>query len=201
MKDLIVQYATLGMTSVDVGANVGEFSEVLATSGPVMAIEPDPRCWDLLRARVPQAHLVACAVGSSRGRGVLHQADESSHSSLCETAVPDRKTSCAVIIERLDDLVPLADLVKIDAQGAEVAILRGARRLLQTCPVWILECWPHGLQAAGEDPLDLVRLCEASGLRVQWANGTPCTVDSLTAWMAEDTQKFARHVNVVAVRA
>src|SRR6185295_2819103 len=51
---------------------------------------------------------------------------------------------------KLDDLVEHADLVKIDVQGAEMSVLSGAKRLLQTCPVWILEVWPHGLLCAGE---------------------------------------------------
>lgn len=198
--ELIQRYATPGMHSVDVGANVGEFSEVLATYGPVTCIEPDPRCWDVLRRRVPSARVLETAVSAYAGVGMLHQAQEASQSSLYTTACPDQKTSCEVPVARLDDLVETADLVKIDAQGAEVAILRGASRLLHTCPVWILECWPHGIQAAGDDPLDLVRLCEAAGLSVKWADDTPCTVESLAAWMALDDQKFARHVNVVAGR-
>ena len=200
VHEMIATYGQPQMTSVDVGANVGEIAHVLATHGPVTCIEPDPRCWDALRARVPTATVIESAVGDAPGVCVLFQAESAAHSSLREGAVDGWATSVSVPVNTLDALVTQADLVKIDAQGGEVAILRGAPTLLASCPVWIFECWPVGLRAFGDDPLDLVRLCEAAGLSVQWADGVPCTVDRLAEWLALDTEKYARHVNLVAVR-
>ena len=53
-------------------------------------------------------------------------------------------------------------LLKIDAQGHEYHILRGARDYLASHPVYylLLEYYPKGLRAGGVDPLDLLRLLQ-----------------------------------------
>lgn len=50
------------------------------------------------------------------------------------------------------------NLVKIDVQGFELAVLRGAARVLETNAdiVVLLEFWPHGFRAAGDTPMALV---------------------------------------------
>lgn len=50
------------------------------------------------------------------------------------------------------------DFIKIDVQGYELSVLRGAARVLKTNTdtVVLLEFWPHGLRAAGDTPMALV---------------------------------------------
>jgi len=50
------------------------------------------------------------------------------------------------------------DFIKIDVQGFELSVLRGAARVLKTNTdtVVLLEFWPHGLRAAGDTPMALV---------------------------------------------
>lgn len=56
------------------------------------------------------------------------------------------KKRVAVPMRRLDDLVeetgiPAPTLMKIDTQGSELAILRGAERTVESCELLLLETW------------------------------------------------------------
>jgi FkbM family methyltransferase len=65
------------------------------------------------------------------------------------------------------------DLVKIDVEGAELLVLRGARRVLnQDCPVIILAVHPYWLPA-GQSPAQIMDLLEGVGYSVFDAQGGP----------------------------
>ena len=49
-------------------------------------------------------------------------------------------------------------LLKIDCQGAEPAILQGAKRALARTEYLAIEYWPYGIRRAGYDPADLLRV-------------------------------------------
>jgi FkbM family methyltransferase len=69
--------------------------------------------------------------------------------------------------ERLDSLVDRAELggqgpifMKVDVQGAEVKVLRGAGDLLTLLDFLYLEYWPYGLRRAGDSPEELTGILE-----------------------------------------
>ena len=68
---------------------------------------------------------------------------------------------------RLDSIVSGQDihLLKIDTQGHELAVLRGARRLLEQGRVRMvaLEFWPRGMAAGGLDAVEALDLLHACG--------------------------------------
>lgn len=141
------------MTVVDVGANTGlftsEFRQAVGPTGTVLAIEPHPHLAKGLRAK-GASEVLSLAVGDHADVVTLYQGLQPAHASLYCANVPDHFTSITVPLARLDDLVTTCDAVKIDAQGAEAAILAGAPRLLHDVrPVWYLEVWDKGLTNAG----------------------------------------------------
>ncbi|MFN2460684.1 MAG: FkbM family methyltransferase [Candidatus Velthaea sp.] len=180
-----------GMQVLEVGANVGFFTVLFAhavgTSGAVDAFEPDPALAALVRdnAEINGFHEIVClhelaltdSIGTAefftrdrhRGNGTLMPSLEQ---------IPwnpsDRPAAITVRTTTLDAHVAATgrrpDLVKIDAEGAEPAVLRGAQELLSDGKplVLILELIPAFLRSAGEDPQAFLEHLAAHGFRLRF---------------------------------
>ncbi len=127
-------------TVIDVGAHVGIFTVKIAQkvkSGCVVAIEPDKVNYKHLVNNIEKNGLknvvtVNAALSSICGRIRLFLND----SSVAHSIVNESKRSVEVRSFTLDDLVRRlglhrVDFVKINAEGAELDILKGAERTLQ----------------------------------------------------------------------
>jgi FkbM family methyltransferase len=146
----------------DVGANWGYYVALLATNagfrGRIDAFEIAPGTFRQLAAMVQACGLgdrVAChAVGLSDRAGTVGLAEEL-HSAL--TRVDAAGSGREARVARLDDLGGAdPDLVKIDVEGHEAAVLRGgAVRLARAKPVVVLESWY--LESAVERMLEPLR--------------------------------------------
>ncbi|HEY2989146.1 MAG TPA: FkbM family methyltransferase [Candidatus Binatia bacterium] len=156
-----------GMTVVDIGANIGVYSRFFArlvgADGKVVAFEPAADVFRRLRhnvAGLSQVEPIHAAIGSFTGEIVLFESDELNvDHRVYDTGENRRQTR--VRCWALDDYIQPTqriDLVKIDVQGFELRALRGAERVLQSNAgiVVLLEFWPHGLRAAGDQPTALV---------------------------------------------
>lgn len=125
-----------GTAAIDVGANIGNHTVFLAAilDARVHAFEPCPANHALLRHNVAanqiehKVILHHCALGDAEGTGTI------------ELGMPDnfgatrvRSGAGDVPVRRLDDTVnePIG-LLKIDVEGSEAAVLRGAERLIAT---------------------------------------------------------------------
>lgn len=130
---------------VDVGANIGVLTLAAARrvgpTGAVIAVEPHPRTVAFLRenaadhlARNVTVHHAAAAAE----RGELRFSDRRSDD---QNAV-DPGGEIAVPARRLDELVPPGPvaLLKIDVEGFERFVLRGAAEVLSCTELVYLEC-------------------------------------------------------------
>src|SRR5687767_3249523 len=159
-----------GMVVLDVGANIGYYAMVFAQRvgprGSVHAFEPTPVLADRLRSNAAlngftNVTVVQGAVGDTPGTASLNlSADDPEANSLFP--VGDAVGQEQVSIDTLDGYVKSrgihhVDLLKIDCEGSELSVLRGASRLLETedAPVVLLECNPESLAAAGSTVKDL----------------------------------------------
>lgn len=138
-----------GDTFVDVGANVGLFtmlaSRWVGPTGRVLAFEPSEREFTRLQQHVERNALhnvqaVRLAIGDQNGTALLHVA-AAQHSGLntledhfVYTAVQEAYTE-TVPIARLDDLVALqdvgkVDVMKVDVEGGEHHVIAGAHQTI-----------------------------------------------------------------------
>ena len=141
-----------GTTAIDVGANVGMFTVPLGGAAEhVLAFEPAPsnveRLEDNLRRNgLGNVSVRAAAVGERAGRLVLHLGDDSMFHSTVEVA-ERRGTGDELEVEAttLDDAwraagTPVVSVLKVDVEGGEPRVLRGASKLLASQrPALLLE--------------------------------------------------------------
>lgn len=143
---------------VDVGANTGQWVSALllfAVVGRIEAFEPNPDAFEALRACLgtrPDTHLHDLALGEAHARIDLNITGASDLSSLLtpnETLLEEYSPENAEVIKRvpvevlpLDDVIDrdvTIDLLKIDVQGFEHAVLRGAHATLKHTRVLLIE--------------------------------------------------------------
>ena len=125
-----------GMTFCDVGANIGVFTllgaRAVGPSGRVVAFEPVPANSEVLKRNIrlngyENVLVIEKAVSDRAGTAQLHLSEFCG----CHSLVPNpaRALGKTVTVEtvRLDEIDSLKsiDLLKIDAEGAEMAVLQG----------------------------------------------------------------------------
>jgi FkbM family methyltransferase len=142
---------------VDVGAAFGLYTLLahdLSPSATLTAVEPNPRhaavLEQTLRRNGLDARLLRLAVDDRPGIVSLSLAG--GHSSIESGRWADDAPTVDVASARLDDVLEeQPDLVKIDAEGAELRIFRGMERILREArPVVLCEIAPENLGAAFE---------------------------------------------------
>ena len=168
-----------GMTFVDVGANIGYYTllgaQSVGSGGRILAIEPGPYAYRRLqetveRNRLEQVTTLPIAVGAEAGRLPLYIPPENS-GNYSPTMLPSEGgTPVETEVRTLDDLleehgVERVDLLKLDVEGFEPAVLRGARRALAEGRIGAALCefndfW---LREAGTDPEALYETLTAAG--------------------------------------
>ena len=156
------QHLRVGDTCLDVGGHVGYLTLLMARlvgpGGRVVAFEPVPETFEALRENVrlnglENVTLECTAVGENQGMISLFcdAAQELSWTpSVSAYSVPGNNLKkIAVPVLSLDGYLESSalrpSLVKIDVEGAELAVLRGARRmLLEARPVVLVEIHDRG---------------------------------------------------------
>ncbi len=128
-----------GKIFLDVGAHIGSYSLRMARKfQQVIAFEPNPSIRKILRLNIDTNHLLnirveEAALSDTSGRGPLFLQRQSGGASSLDPLHYNLRydRSLQVKVARLDDL-PLGnpDLIKIDAEGNELRILKGGRQTI-----------------------------------------------------------------------
>jgi FkbM family methyltransferase len=168
-----------GHCFVDVGANIGLYSLIAAAAvgerGRVIAIEPLQQCQTLIYDNLAmngfeqRLTLVRCAVGEAAGEAVINSFPRYLGASTLDPGVAERfsdkiggaPTPQTIKLVPLPDILREArverpDLIKIDVEGYETAVLAGARAYLAAQPrIDLLMEW-HPAFRSREDSLALL---------------------------------------------
>ena len=171
-----------GDVFVDVGANWGYFSLAAAhwvgPRGRIVAFEPEPRLHRMLASNIAanrltsiEAHQIAVAAGPGRLSFVAFRADDGNWG-RSHAAGPGMATDFECATVGLDDALDAAgvgtvQLVKVDVEGGEAAVLAGMRAGLAAgrYRYVLLECHPALLADRGESEQACVNALIAAGYR------------------------------------
>jgi FkbM family methyltransferase len=164
-------------TYVDVGAHIGYFVSRalrrLGATGSVVAIEPNPETFAKLAAAFADSRVEAieAAAGEVRSRmpiGIPAGAyrHQSSRASLA-SAASDQLPGPDVDVLPLDEILAgrRVRLLKIDTEGFEAAVLRGARDTLSRTDAVLVELNPSALASAGSNPSEVIGMLSEAGFR------------------------------------
>jgi FkbM family methyltransferase len=155
-----------GMTFVDAGACYGLYtlaaSRLVGEAGRVIAFEPASRAFRVLQKNIilnSLANVLAypLALTANNGRALLYR-----HPNVgCDSLGRDHsftETAEEIATESLDNVlrkisVNQVDVIKMDVQGAEELVLRGANKILNSShPAVIFEVYPPGAILVGLSP-------------------------------------------------
>ncbi len=196
-----------GMRVVDVGANVGLYSilaaKIVGVSGKVWAFEPSSESIkrlvrNLVLNRVAGVELARLALADIEDGFVSLRRDPGYRDGDRYLATRSRPNSAMPAVPGDigdDESVPVTtldrylcvkkssspiDFVKIDVEGAEFAVFRGAEETLRKNEriVVMFECTPQGCRLAGHEQKDVFRFLMAMGLRVYCVDEKSCTWES-----------------------
>jgi FkbM family methyltransferase len=153
-----------GMTVLDVGANIGFVTLLLAravgSGGRVVSVEPHPANLHLLRANIARhglemVEVVEAAAWTDGGTVELSECAGNTGDHRVGALLEQRPTITVPAV-RLDDVVRATDrvgVIKLDTQATEHLALRGARGIVERDrPLIFAEYWPDGIRVAGGDP-------------------------------------------------
>jgi FkbM family methyltransferase len=156
-----------GDVFVDVGANVGILSlaasRFVGGSGRVFSLEAHPRTVKYLRGNV--------SLNDMKNVTVIHAAlgEREGFTTISSLRTDDQNRvggpGISVPLRTLDSVLPemRIRLLKIDTEGFELFVLRGAERVLRATDAIFLESWESHFRKYGYSTTDLLALLSTHG--------------------------------------
>lgn len=140
-NDVFSQVLKPGMTVVEAGANIGAHTVSLAhLAGPhgrVLAFEPQRSIFQILCANlalngIEQVEAHRAGVGSKPGFITVPHLDSNSRQNFAGLMLGDAREGDRVRLVTLDEFdLPDCALIKIDVEGMEADVIRGARETIR----------------------------------------------------------------------
>jgi FkbM family methyltransferase len=152
-RKILNRYLQTGMTFVDIGANLGDYSLIAARlvgqTGKVIAFEPDPSNYGWLKKTIEKNGLKNVeirqeALSDRDGQATLFLGETSGWHTLKQGQLSSEKGEVLVRTKRLDSMMlERLDIVKVDVEGAEFEVLQGAKEQIRKHkPVLFIDLHP-----------------------------------------------------------
>lgn len=141
-----------GTTFIDVGANVGLYTismaPLIGAGGRVMAFEPLPANLERLKSNLAMNQFANIdvygqALGDAEGTVDLKLSNDPCYHSVVEVTENRATGRCETVpVGRLDTVwaaagFPRVSAIKIDVEGAELMVLKGAEQLIRNCQPYL----------------------------------------------------------------
>ncbi|MHB8428454.1 MAG: FkbM family methyltransferase [Acidiferrobacterales bacterium] len=155
VRRTVEEHVKEGMVAVDIGAQCGYYSLMLATQvgprGKVIAIEPRPASIELVRRNIAQngfsnvVQVLHTAASDSRGTLTMYETS-GMYVAGNDAAASAVSVPCTSVDEIIESGAPV-DFVKIDVEGHEPKVLSGMQQTLaNTRPILLIELNEYWLQ-------------------------------------------------------
>ena len=175
---LLKKHLKKGQVFVDVGAHIGVFTltaaKLVGPKGHVYAFEPNPNSFKLLKKNVKankfkNVTLFNMAVTDKVSKTSLYVNNQNTGDTrISKPGIPSRKIK--VETTNLDRVLKntKVDFMKIDVQGAEMLVLKGAEKVLVKNKKMktLLEVWPYGLNKLKTSGKNLIKMISDMGFKV-----------------------------------
>ncbi|MBX2895004.1 MAG: FkbM family methyltransferase [Cyclobacteriaceae bacterium] len=184
-REFIMNNVKEGMVVLDIGANIGYYtikiSSIVGATGKVLAFEPNPAMIEELRDntelnKVNNVKIFPVALSDKRGElpFCLPQKGNEAHGSLKQNRTFKSVETINVPAITLDELlekenINKVDFIKIDVEGGEYEVLRGASKLLSSKhkPVIIFESVEYLIKPFGHKVFDVLKLVADNGYEIE----------------------------------
>jgi FkbM family methyltransferase len=197
-RSTLQKFVKPGMTILDVGSNIGLYtifiSKLVGPNGKVIAFEPDPELYSLLRQNCElnnctnvESYNLALSDRQDRltlRKQIFNSGDNTLGSNSSDRFRQNVEIEAVAIDEFLPNLRP--SLVKIDVQGWELKALSGMQRMLTLgdgIDVFF-EFWPDGFHRAGYGADDLTSFLHKLDFQISmqgFAEGRPLTKEEVSS--------------------
>jgi FkbM family methyltransferase len=178
-SSLVLSRLHCGGVFVDVGANIGYFTVIGAShmgeGGRVYAFEPDPKNFHLMEKNCAhnslqsRIHAVRAGLSSEDSAGQLYLSEDNLGDHQIYASTGGRAHvditlyhGARYLQSQLQrDKIAKIDLIKVDTQGSEFAVMAGLMPLLQSLdpvPTLLIELTPYSLRQAGSSGRELIEL-------------------------------------------
>jgi len=163
---------------IDIGANIGyytiQFAKKTSSKGKVLAIEPNPTMYKELLYNIKLNNynnilLDDSALNDQKGSADFYipRIGKEGHASLFPNVSFEVSEKIKVNLDTLDDIldkyqINKVDLIKIDVEGAELSIFKGAKKLLSSKfkPKIYFECSEITCEAFGHNVIDVLKFLD-----------------------------------------
>jgi len=184
------------VVAIDVGANIGDSAALLTDAVPaaqILCIEGSATYFPLLIANVARLSIRAECLQTYCGDEATASVTVLEHGGTGRLVAGGTPVPTRTVDEIVDAHPRFAstNLLKVDTDGFDFRVLRGAQRLLRDAqPLVYFELVPDLLRAAGEDPLSIFPLLVSLGYMrgVFYAN----TGEEIGPFSIDDTDAIRR---------
>lgn len=178
-------------TILDIGGNIGAFAlffEKLNPSSTIYSFEPHPYTFSRLQENLQlnNSRIHACNIGLGDSRSSLKMYEIDSHNIGMNKIFKEEQDYpfVTVEVETLDEFwgkKGSVDFIKIDVEGFEYSVLKGAEVLLTSFfPVLVIEIDDNNLRSNGTSARELIGFLQSAGYDYIMNSDKKASIDQAT---------------------